>query len=261
MYKSKSIIGINTTRFSKIIKHPSSLFNQRIFLIKLNSFYYNLLNDFHYFINKFNKYISNYTHINSAQSILPIYFNLFYENKLKNIFLGKPFGFQAFLFMIHYYFEINDSNMELILSSLNENNFTGVITEKILSKVINDLEKNYNEEIKEIVKIFKEIKYIDSTLGSVLSVAQGFSYNSDIKDIENINVIIPDSLFLMGEFLENLMLSRYFDFKNITLWIDFNYSTKLNDIKIASEEIQLLLKNFNYNLFITKFLKEFNYEK
>jgi len=258
MYKSKSIIGIKTARFSKIIKHPSSLFNQRMFLIELNSFYYNLLNDFHYFMNKFNKYTSNYTHINSAQSILPIYFNLFYENKLKNIFIGKPFGFQAFLFMLHYYNEANDSNIELILSLLNKNGFTGVITEKILSKVINDLEKNYNEETKEIVKIFKEIKYIDSTLGSVLSVAQGFSYNSNI---ENINVIIPDSLFLMGEFLENLMLSRNFDFKNITLWIDFNYSTKLNDIKIAPIEIQLLLKNFNYNLFITKFLKEFNYEK
>jgi hypothetical protein len=199
----------------------------------------------------------NFSHFNSAFSILPIYFNLLYNNNFKNIFLGKPFGFSAFLFLMKKFHYLIEPEFNLVIRELKKLNFDGVLTQEQLNHLLNFKTKYYN--FKEFKKILKEIKYIDSTLGSVLGVAQGYSFSNPR---EKINVIIPDSLFYNGEFLEEIMLENSFKFNNILLHIDYNQSTKQNKLNISIEDTNKLLKNFNHIIYFTKFLKEFlNYEK
>ncbi len=223
-----------------------------ILVFKINSQIISLYEEFLEFQKKY-----NFSHFNSAFSIIPIYLNLIYNNNFKNIFLGKPFGFSSFLFLMKKFHYLIEPEFNIIISELKKLNFDGVLTQKQLNHLLKFETDIYKFE--EFKKFLREIKYIDSTLGSVLGVAQGYAFSNPKNKI---NVIISDSLFYMGEFLEEIMLINDFNFNNIYLHIDYNQNTKQNKIKINVEEINKLLKNFNYTIYFTKFLKEFpNYEK
>jgi hypothetical protein len=180
---------------------------------------------------------NNFTHLSSALSILPLYMHMLKNDLFENVFLGKPFGFQTFLFLCRKINILTENEFKIVLRILKENEFNGVITQKQL-KILKKLKNKGINNFDFFKDLLNEIIYIDSTLGSALSVAQGFAYS--IK--ENLNVIIPDSYFYIGEFLEGIMINKDLDLKNITLHIDYNKSTKQNTINLSILDIQLLLK-------------------
>ena len=147
---------------------------------------------------------NNIGHIPSAISSLPLWSKLISK---KNIFIGKHFGIQAMFASIY-------KNKETI-------NFLTKELEK-LNISLNSLLVQDSPEYNFLSKYY-DIKYIDSTLGMALSVAIGYWRNS--KNQEEINIIIPDSYFSIGEFYENMFyMYQYQDCFNtkFKIHIDFN---------------------------------------
>jgi len=192
---------------------------------------------------------NEFTHLSSALSVLPLYMHMLKNDMFENVFLGKPFGFQAFLFLCRKINILTENEFKIVLKILKENEFSGVITKnhlQILKKLKNRGSKNFDF----FKDLLNEIIFMDPTLGSVLSVAQGFAQTINK---ENINVIIPDSYFYIGEFLEGILINKDLNLNNITLHIDYNKSSKQNKINLSILDIQMLLKDrINYLIYLNE---------
>ena len=186
----------------------------------------------------------NYSHYPSAKTLFMSWVVVNYElekyfqihKKYPKIVLGKPFGFYAIVYYYRIINDITDNQMKSIFSLLNQYDFDGVLT--FIQH--NELKKlNYGDKFK---KFINNIIYIDPTLGSAYTVAQGIN--------DDCYVFIPDSYLQMGEFYEGLVINKLNKNKNITLFIDYNGSTKQNKIVLTIPEIEKLLKLFNQEVHI-----------
>jgi len=197
--------------------------------------------------------IYNLSHLPSAISAYPIWLDILCSKKYQNkkIFLGKPFGFYTFLYICNKVKILTDNEFQEVMNLLLFAGFDGVINTNQLNYLKSKLKGKINYKL--FLKELKRIKYIDSTMGSVYSVARQYSL---LKNKEVI-VFIPDSVLIMGEFYESLVQEKI-NLSKINLLIDFNTSTKQNKLPLSYKDINYIFSifNINANIYYNKELKE-----
>ncbi len=198
---------------------------------------------YRYYINFLKKEKPKITHLSSSFSYLPIFKyidlsgdqekdeDIIYKNE---IYIGKPQGFYSFPFGFLNYKNAKASfnNSYIFFDKINDGIYNGVLNEDQLSFI-----HNINRKMASFII---NIKYIAETMGSTLSVAQGTSMIKNNKKY----AIISDAEIEMGEFYENLLLQKKYNF-NITLLIDYNGWSKQNKTIIEIEDLKRLLEMFN----------------
>ena len=186
------------------------------------------------------KYIKNwkeYTHYKSAITFAAIYLK---HKDLSIHFLGKPFGFYGYLAACLERLKIN-KNIDIPV--FNEKT-KGVLVN------INDLKKDlftiFIEENK-FHELINNILYISPTLFSTLNVAIGYSEENVNK---NYNVFLPDSYLDSGEFWEGLNYLKGSKIDNLNIIIDFNKTTKQNQLPYQIDEINDILSKFYNKIYL-----------
>ena len=211
---------------------------------------------YRYYINFLKRERPKITHLSSSFSYLPIFHyiknscnkekkeEIIYKNE---IYIGKPHGFYSIHFgfldyknavkgfkdSIYFFEDINDYK-------------NGVLNKDNIS--------SYHWVSNTMWDFIHNIKYASETLGSTLSVAQGSSLIQNNQKY----VIMSDAEIEMGEFFENLLLQKKYNF-NITLLIDYNGWSKQNKTITDINDLKTLLEIYNQPaiIFDTKNFKEY----
>ena len=206
---------------------------------------------YRYYINFIKRFKPEISHLSSSFSYLPI-FNYINQSKNKeyveeiifknNLYIGKPHGFYSLPFIF--------SNYKNAIKYFND-----FCTYSKNNGVLKQSHTNYFERDSSVVfELLNNIRYIAETLGSTLSVAQGEALINNNQKY----VIMGDAEIEMGEFYENLLLQKKYNF-NITLLIDFNGYSKQNQTIIDIYELKKLLEIYNQSavIFDTRNFREY----
>ena len=211
--------------------------NEKIKIIKSDPLAYR------YYINFLKKEKPKISHQSSSFSYLPI-FKYIYESKnrefeneiiFKNeIYIGKPHGFYSIMFAFLPYKHAKKGFIDTIMSYdfIDEKN-------QIKNGVLKWDYSYFRYETVELVDFIRNIKYVAETIGSTLSVAQGSALINNNQKY----VIMSDAEIEMGEFYENLLMQKKFNF-NITLLIDYNGWSKQNQTIIEINDLKEMLEMF-----------------
>jgi len=199
--------------------------------------------DYRYYLNFLKKEKPKISHQSSSFSYLPI-FKYIYESRnrefkdeiiFKNeIYVGKPHGFYSVIFAFLPYRNAKKEFIDTIklYDFINEEN-------KIKNGVLKWDYSRFRYESIELNDFLRNIKYIAETMGSALSVAQGSALINNNQKY----VIMSDAEIEIGEFYENLLMQKKFNF-NITLLIDYNGWSKQNRTILEINNLKEILEMF-----------------
>jgi len=215
---------------------------------------------YRYYINFLKREKPKITHLSSSFSYLPIFHyiknscnkerkeEIIYKNE---IYIGKPHGFYSIHFGFLDYRNAVKGFKDSIYFFEDINEYkNGVLNKDNIS--------SYHWVSQEMWDFIHNIKYAAETLGSTLSVAQG----SAIVNTNQKYVIMSDAEIETGEFFENLLLQKKFNFK-ITLLIDYNGWSKQNKTITDINDLKTLLEIYNQPaiIFDTRGFREYLEDK
>ena len=211
---------------------------------------------YRYYINFLKREKPKITHLSSSFSYLPIFYyikesknrekekEIIYKNE---IYIGKPHGFYSIYFGFLDFKNAKKGFKNNIYLFKDINGYkNGVLNKDNIS--------SYHWISQEMWDFIHNIKYASETMGSALSVAQGSAL---IKNNQKY-VIMSDAEIEMGEFFENLLLQKKYNF-NITLLIDYNGWSKQNKTITDINDLKTLLEIYNQPaiIFDTRGFKEY----